>query len=102
MPRTVCPLCFTGKRTMSKIRHYDKAKHRKWSEAVKKRANFECQECKKYGRRDENGLPPVAKIAHHIKPLEQYPELAYDLSNGEALCLKCHAKRHPEKGGKHW
>ena len=70
---------------VSKIKHYDRKRHKKWSEAVKKRAGFECQECKKYGRRDENGLPPAAKIAHHIKPLELYPELAYDLSNGEAL-----------------
>lgn len=87
---------------VSKIAHYDKAKHRAWSEKIKKRADYLCEECRKYGRRDKNGLPVAAKIAHHKKTLEEHPELAYDLSNGEALCLKCHAKRHPEKGGKHW
>ena len=87
---------------VSKIAHYDRAKHRTWSEKIKKRAGYLCEECRKYGRRDKNGLPVAAKIAHHKKTLEEYPELAYDLSNGEALCLKCHAKRHPEKGGKHY
>lgn len=86
---------------MSSIKHYDRKRHREWSEKVKRRAGYLCQECRKYGR-TENGLPVAAKIAHHIKPLAQYPELAYDVTNGEALCLKCHAKRHPEKGGKHW
>lgn len=87
---------------MARIAHYDKARHKAWSEKVRKRAGWLCVECRKYGRKDENGLPPKAQIAHHIKPVKLYPELAYDVNNGEALCLKCHAKRHPEKGGKHW
>lgn len=87
---------------MSSIKHYDKARHRTWSDKVQKRAGYLCEECRKYGRTDKNGLPVASKIAHHIKHLDEHPELAYDVNNGEALCLKCHAKRHPEKGGKHW
>ena len=29
---------------------------------------------------------------HHIKPLKEYPELALDPDNLEALCKRCHAK----------
>ena len=87
---------------MSKIKHYDRDRHREWSDKVQRLAGYKCQECRKYGRVDKCGLPVASKVAHHIKPLELYPELAYDVSNGEALCVGCHAKRHPEKGGKHW
>lgn len=81
--------------------HYDKRRHRAWSEKVRRRAGGLCEECKRYGRKDKNGLPPAAQIAHHIKPVEYFPEWAYDVRNGQALCLGCHAKKHPEKGGKH-
>lgn len=47
---------------------------------------------------DENGLPVAATTAHHIKHREEYPELQYIVSNGKALCEKCHNKAHPEKG----
>jgi thymidylate synthase (FAD) len=31
---------------------------------------------------------------HHIKPVKQFPELAYDEDNMEILCATCHAKHH--------
>jgi 5-methylcytosine-specific restriction protein A len=30
--------------------------------------------------------------ADHIKPRSQFPDLAYDVSNGRALCKSCHQK----------
>lgn len=32
----------------------------------------------------------VATTVHHIKPLEDYPELALDLSNLTSCCYACH------------
>lgn len=75
-------------------RHYQQAKHKRWREKVLRRAKYLCEECKRYGK----NVP--ATHAHHKKPVEEYPELAYDVDNGEALCGPCHNKAHPEKGGK--
>ena len=79
--------------------YYSSRKHRAWRKKVLKRAGYLCQECKRYGRMDKNGQPVVAVTAHHIKHREEYPELQYDVNNGMALCLDCHNKMHPEKGG---
>lgn len=81
---------------------YSTKKYRKWRADVLKRAGFKCEECRRYGRTDEKGLPPAASTAHHIKHREDFPELAYDIENGQALCQKCHNKKHPEKGGRYW
>ena len=80
--------------------HYVGAKHKRWREKVLRRAGYLCDECRRYGRLDKDGLPVAATVAHHIKPLDEYPELAYDVSNGRALCEDCHNKAHPEKGRK--
>lgn len=87
---------------MAGQQYYSMAKHRAWREKVLKRAGYLCEECKRYGRRDRDGLPVAAKIAHHIMPREEYPELQYRLDNGRALCEACHNKAHPEKGGGHF
>lgn len=60
---------------------------------ILKRDGYMCQECKKYGKRVE------ATTVHHIKTVEEHPELAFDNKNLISLCAKCHNKAHPEKGG---
>lgn len=87
---------------MPSDRYYDSKRHRVWREKVLRRAHFECEECRRYGRRDSHGLPVAATTAHHIKPRELYPELQYRLDNGRALCAACHNRAHPEKGGRMW
>lgn len=82
--------------------HYGHARHKAWREKVLKRAGYLCQECRRYGRLDKDGLPVRATTAHHIMPLEEYPEKAYTVSNGIALCEACHNRKHPEKGGRYW
>ena len=77
--------------------YYTDKKHLKWREAVLRKAGYLCEECKRYGRTDKNGLPVAATTAHHIKHRDEYPELQYDVSNGRALCDACHNKAHPEK-----
>ena len=70
-------------------KHYDSARHDAWRAAVLRRAGYLCEECRRYGRTDKDGLPVRATTAHH---------------NGRALCEKCHNKAHPEKGkgGRYW
>lgn len=80
--------------------HYSKARHKAWRHKVISRAGGLCEECKRYGRVDKDGLPIVATVAHHIKPRETFPELQYIVSNGRALCESCHNVAHPEKGAK--
>lgn len=87
---------------MARNRHYDTEAHRQWRIQVILNAGRLCQECRRYGRLDKNGLPVAATTAHHVIPIEEAPELALDVSNGRALCARCHNKKHPEKGGKYW
>lgn len=63
--------------------------------AILRRDGYLCQECKRYGKRRE------AVTVHHIKHLDEHPELALEDSNLVSLCNACHNKMHPEKGGAH-
>jgi len=84
--------------------YYTSKRHRAWRAAVIRRAGGLCEECRRYGRVDRDGLPVAATTAHHIKPREDFPELQFDLANGRALCEACHNAAHPEKGrkGRYW
>ena len=59
--------------------------------AILRRDGYRCVWCKRYGR-----VVP-AKIVHHLKEADEYPELAYEDSNLVSLCQACHNKAHPEK-----
>jgi 5-methylcytosine-specific restriction endonuclease McrA len=69
-------------------------KWRKKRATILKRDKYQCVECRKYGRSIE------AKVVHHFKSVEDYPELALVDDNLASLCNKCHAFFHPEKGTK--
>lgn len=74
-------------------------KSKKWKKkraVILRRDKYLCQECKKYGRKRE------AVTVHHIKHVDEYPELAYNDDNLVSLCNACHNKMHPEKGGRRW
>lgn len=73
---------------------YKLANWKKKRAAILCRDGYMCQMCKRYGRR----VP--ATVVHHIKHLDEYPELAYEDSNLVSLCSACHDKVHPEKGRK--
>lgn len=76
---------------------YTSKRWRRKREIILKRDNYTCQWCKRY----DGGKTP-ATVVHHIKHLEDYPELAYKDSNLISLCSKCHNKAHPEKTAKIW
>lgn len=80
---------------------YSGTRYKKWREAVLRRAGYLCEICKRYGRTGKDGLPVRATTAHHIKHRDEYPELQYDVTNGQALCESRHNKAHPEKGGRY-
>ena len=77
---------------------YHQKRHKEWRRKVLARAGHKCEECKRYGRTDEKGLPVAADTAHHILHADTHPEKRYDVTNGVALCRDCHNKKHPEKG----
>ena len=58
---------------------------------IMRRDKYICQNCKRYG------VTRAAEQVHHIKHVDEYPELAYEDDNLIALCNKCHQKQHPEK-----
>lgn len=59
---------------------YKKAVWRKLRVQALERDHYLCQAC----------LRPKATEVHHIKPLEEFPELGLTLSNLESLCWPCH------------
>ena len=56
-----------------------------WRKLVFEKDNYTCQVCLQKGGK---------LIAHHIKSWKYYPELRFDLNNGQTLCIKDHTKTH--------
>ncbi|GAH75225.1 unnamed protein product, partial [marine sediment metagenome] len=61
--------------------------YKEWRDAVFRRDNWTCQN-------PECGYKGHKIVAHHIKDFEEYPELRYDVDNGQTLCRACHKKLH--------
>ena len=52
------------------------------------RDGYKCQQCKRYGKKI------TADTAHHIYPVEYYPQWRFSLWNIISLCSACHNKMH--------
>lgn len=61
-----------------------KKSHALWAKEVKAAAGFACQFCGSTEKLE----------SHHIKPVCDFPELRFDISNGVCLCHSCHVKAH--------
>jgi 5-methylcytosine-specific restriction enzyme A len=70
---------------------YNRGAWRRKSKQILKRDNNECQIHKRRGKYAR------ARNVHHIMELKDFPELAYDDENLEAVCIQCHNELHPEK-----
>lgn len=56
--------------------------YKAWRMAVFRRDDFTCQSCNRRGG---------TLNAHHIKPWSTHKDLRYEISNGQTLCVSCHA-----------
>ena len=61
---------------------------------VLKRDGYQCRECLRYGRVTE------ATTVHHIKPLDENPDLKLDSNNLISVCNSCHNKMHDRDNDK--
>lgn len=64
------------------------------------RDNYECQECKRLGYvsldsvKEPGKKKPIKLNVHHIKEIEDFPELAMELDNLSTICLYHHNLVH--------
>ena len=77
-----------GKISSNQKARYHGVEYKIWRDKVYARDDYTYQDC---GDRNGKGKS-VYLTAHHIKPLALYPELRFDVSNGQTLCLECHRK----------
>lgn len=87
-----------GKSTKDHILRTSK-EFKEWRWQVYTRDGFRCVRC--------NSNKSGTLTADHIKPIVVYPELIFEVSNGQTLCRSCHYKKNTEdrnvymKGGKY-
>lgn len=67
---------------------YNTTKWKRLAHAIMRRDNYMCQLSKRYGKR----VP--AEVVHHIYPVDEYPEYAYEPWNLIALSRKMHNTLH--------
>ena len=68
-------------------RGYVDLKHFAWRQAVLLRDNWQCQACGRVcGKKRE-------AHADHIVPVSERPDLRYEVSNGQCLCVSCHSRK---------
>ncbi|WP_411736085.1 HNH endonuclease [Paenibacillus sp. M2] len=85
-----------------KRKFYDSGDWKRLRAEVKQRDNYECQMCKRNGlvSIDTNEYSESARrkkiqlVVHHIKELEDHPDLALDIDNLETVCVDCHNREH--------
>jgi endogenous inhibitor of DNA gyrase (YacG/DUF329 family) len=65
---------------------------RSWRKKVFERDNYTCQICGARNSKDSNVI--IKLHPHHIKSFAEYPELRFDVNNGQTLCSLCHYKLH--------
>ena len=76
-------------RSGNKKKFYDDIDWKRLSKRILERDNNECQECKAEGRLTIKQHKKKLDV-HHKKELEQFPELAYEESNLETVCVHHH------------
>lgn len=67
---------------------YESQRWKRLARAVMRRDGYMCQLSKRYGKR----VP--AEVVHHIYPVDEYPEYAYEPWNLIALSRAAHNRLH--------
>lgn len=67
---------------------HDSQEYKEWRKKVYEKDNYCCVKCG-----SKNKLN-----AHHILSWKYYPELRYNVANGNTLCEKCHIEIHKKYG----
>ncbi len=81
-----------GGKTDEKRRIRSSAAWGEWRDAVFERDGYTCQIC---GSKNDKDNERIIKLhPHHIKTFAEYPELRFDVDNGQTLCSDCHYKLH--------
>lgn len=73
-----------GKRTLKEQGFYQTPAWRRIRLAALQRDHYQCQ------LRLSKSCTKIATTVHHIKALEEYPELALDIDNLTSCCYTCH------------
>ncbi|MBR0576761.1 HNH endonuclease [Proteiniclasticum sp. BAD-10] len=69
-------------------RRYHGSKWDSKREAILKRDEYKCRHCKRYGK------VKAATMVHHVKPVDQRPDLYLESRNLISLCGTCHNMMH--------
>lgn len=74
-----------------KEKFYSSRTWKKFRVKVLERDHYECQWC-----RNDKTKPRIvtATVVHHIKEVNDYPDLAFDMNNCVSLCRECHERHH--------
>ena len=75
---------YKSKRKKDSDKNRNSWRYRSWRKMVIKRDDYTCQKC---------GSTKHLQ-AHHIQEWKYYPELRYEVDNGQTLCKFCHSDHH--------
>lgn len=81
--------CWRGGITPKNKRIRNSEEYQQWRMHVFNRDDYTCQMC---------GLRGVELHADHVMPFSQYPDLVFEILNGQTLCVECHSKTPTFKG----
>ncbi len=73
-----------GGKCSSSLIWRNRVQNRLWRETCLERDDHKCQTC---GNKEKLHV-------HHIKSWNDYPELRFEISNGQTLCISCHSTLH--------